>query len=183
MLFVGQLMLGKMILPIFGGVPAVWNTCMVFFQAALLAGYAYSHASVTWLGARRQAILHVALLLVPLFVLPISISPEWTPPAGADPIAPLLGLLAVSIGLPFFVAASTAPLLQKWFAEDTQASRDPYVLYAASNAGSMLGLLAYPVLIEPYVPLRVQSLLWTAGYGLLVLLNVSCAVMLWRSDE
>jgi hypothetical protein len=181
LLFLVQLMIGKMILPIFGGVPAVWNTCMVFFQAALLAGYAYSHASVTWLGSRRQAGPHVAVLLLPLLVLPISISPTWAPTGSANPVAPLLALLVVSVGLPFFVVATSAPLLQKWFAESAHGASDPYVLYAASNAGSMLGLLAYPVLIEPYLSLRLQSLSWMAGYGVLIALSIACAVILWRS--
>jgi hypothetical protein len=179
MLFVVQLMLGKMVLPIFGGVPAVWNTCMVFFQAALLAGYAYAHASVTCLGARRQAVLHVAVLCAPLLILPISINPEWAPAGDANPVAPLLGLLFVSVGLPFFVIATSAPLLQRWFAEGAGGSTDPYPLYASSNAGSMLGLLAYPVFIEPYLVLRVQSLWWTAGYGLFVLLSIGCAATFW----
>jgi hypothetical protein len=181
LLFVVQPMLGKMILPIFGGVPAVWNTCMVFFQAALLAGYAYAHAGTTWLGSPRQAAFHVGVLCLPFLALPIAIRPDWAPAPDDNPIVPLLGLLTVSVGLPFFVIATSAPLLQKWFAHAAPGSRDPYVLYAASNAGSMLGLLAYPVLIEPYSSLRTQSRIWAAAYALLVLMTLGCAVMLWRS--
>jgi hypothetical protein len=182
LLFLVEPMVGKMILPRFGGVPAVWNTCMVFFQAALLAGYAYSHAATTWLGRRRQGALHLALLMLPFVVLPVALPPEWSPPGDANPIGPLLGVLFVAVGLPFFVVATSAPLLQKWFADsDPTRSRNPYVLYAASNAGSMLALLAYPALIEPVLTLRTQSLLWAGGYLFFVILMAACAVILWRS--
>jgi spermidine synthase len=182
LLFVVQPMIGKMMLPSVGGVPAVWNTCMVFFQAVLLAGYAYAHASVSWLGARRQAVLHVVVLLLPFLVLPIVLPSEWVAPRESNPIGPLVYLLLALAGLPFFAVATSAPLLQHWFAESTLgSSRDPYVLYAASNAGSMLALLAYPFLVEPFLPLPAQSWLWAVGYGLLVVATISCALMLWRS--
>jgi hypothetical protein len=181
LLFLVEPMIAKMILPKFGGTPAVWNTCMVFFQAALLAGYAYAHATTRWLGVRRQAILHSALLLLPLISLPIAVSKDWAPPVEENPAPVLLGLLLVSVGLPFFVVAASAPLLQKWFAATGHsASRDPYFLYAASNLGSLLGLLAYPSLIEPSLLLNSQGRWWAGGYGLLVILSLVCACAVWR---
>lgn len=184
LLFFVQPMIAKMILPTLGGTPAVWNTCMVFFQAALLVGYAYAHFGTTLLGVRRQAGLHVVLLLLPFLVLPISIAKLGTPPGDANPIPWVLMLLAVSTGLPFFVVSASAPLLQKWFADTGHpAARDPYFLYAASNLGSMLALLGYPILVEPYLPVSLQSLYWAIGYGVLVALTICCAVLLWRSPK
>jgi len=182
LLFVVQPMFAKMVLPLLGGSPAVWNTCLVFYQAALLAGYLYAHATTSWLGVRRQAALHVGLVLLPLLLLPIGIPSGWTPPAAASPIPWLLALLAVAVGLPFFVVSTTSPLLQKWFAGTGHPSAgDPYFLYAASNLGSMLGLLGYPVLLEPRLRLAEQSRLWSGGYLLLLVFTLACAVLLWRS--
>src|SRR5947209_1349970 len=132
-------MAGKMVLPLFGGASAVWTTCLVFFQVALLAGYAYAHASTTWLGARRQAALHLALLLAPAAVLPVAVSRALAPAGAADPAPWLLLTLLLAVGLPFFVVAASAPLLQKWFADTGHPdARDPYFLYAASNLGSLI---------------------------------------------
>src|SRR2546422_345949 len=182
LLFLVQPMFARMVLPLLGGWPAVWNTCLVFYQAALLAGYLYAHATTSWLGVRRQAALHVGLVLLPLLLLPIGIPSGWTPPAAASPIPWLLALLAVAVGLPFFVVSTTSPLLQKWFAGTGHPSAgDPYFLYAASNLGSMLGLLGYPVLLEPRLRLAEQSRLWSGGYLLLLVFTLACAVLLWRS--
>lgn len=175
-------MVAKMILPLLGGSPSVWNTCQLFFQAALLLGYGYSHLTTSWWGTRRQAVIHSIVLLLPIAFLPITIAKGWLPLGEANPIPWLLGLLVISVGLPFFVISTTAPLVQKWFADtDSPASLDPYFLYTASNIGSVLGLLFYPVFIEPNFSLTRQSLLWTISYGLLVLLVIGCAVCLWRS--
>jgi hypothetical protein len=127
LLFVVQPMVAKMVLPLLGGSPAVWNTCMVFFQAALLAGYAYAHATTAWLGARRQAAVHAGLLVLPLFLLPLGIPPAWvrSVPTAADPSAWLLGLLVATVGLPFFVVSITAPLLQRWFSGTGHPAVDP----------------------------------------------------------
>jgi hypothetical protein len=188
LLFLVQPMIAKMILPLLGGTPAVWNTCMVFFQAALLAGYAYAHATTTWLGLRRQVLLHTVLLFLPLLVLPITVA-GWTPRSDVNPIPWLLTLLAVSVGLPFFVLSASAPLLQRWFAHTGHASaKDPYFLYAASNLGSMLALLSYPTLVEPHLPLNPQhwfsqSKLWAGGYGFMVLLVAACAWIIWRLPQ
>jgi len=182
LLFVVQPMFAKMVLPRLGGTPAVWNTCMVFYQAVLLAGYVYAHVTTRWLGARRQAAMHLAVLCLPWVVLPIGVAGAWNPPAEASPVAWLLILLAVSVGLPFFVVSASAPMLQAWFANTGHpAAKDPYFLYAASNLGSMIALLGYPVLVEPSLPLAGQGLVWAAGYGLLMLLTLGCAVLLWRS--
>ena len=186
LLFVVQPMAGKMILPLLGGTPAVWSTCMVFFQAALLGGYAYAHASAARLPVRAQTGLHVVLLLLPLAVLPLGVDAARLRGGEASPVLDVLTLLSFSVGLPFFAVSATAPLLQRWFAHTGhRAASDPYFLYAASNAGSMLALLGYPTLIEPWLPLRghgwlSQTGLWTLGYALLVALIVLCAVVLWR---
>jgi hypothetical protein len=182
LLFLVQPLLARMVLPLLGGAPAVWNTCMVFFQAALLAGYAYAHAAPAWLGVRRHAVLHLGLLLLPLLVLPLHLAGWWPNPDDFHPIIWLIGLLLISAGLPFTVVATSSPLLQRWFTHTAApAARDPYFLYGASNLGSILGLLAYPFLLEPTLSLAHQSLLWTAGYGLLIALTAACAVCLWRA--
>jgi len=184
LLFCVQPMIAKLVLPKFGGAPAVWNTCMVFFQAALLAGYVYAHTTTQWLGVRRQAILHLGLLAMPWLVLPIAITGDFEATGGAEPILPLLVLLIVTAGLPFFVVSTSAPLLQTWFAASGhRASRDPYFLYAASNAGSMLGLLSYPLVIEPRLSLAQQGKLWSAGFALLAALIAACALTMWRRRE
>ena len=182
LLFLVQPMFARMVLPLLGGSPAVWNTALVFFQAALLAGYAYAHASSKWLGVKKQAILHCVLLLIPLFLLPIAVPKDWTPPAETNPIPWLLALLTVSVGLPFFVVSAGSPLLQKWLAATGhKAADDPYFLYAASNLGSMMALLGYPVFVEPALRLADQSRLWAYGFGLLIVLTFAAAFALWRS--
>jgi len=182
LLFMVEPMFGKMALPLLGGSPAVWNTCMVFYQGALLAGYLYAHLAPKWLGVRRQAAFHLGLLLVILFTLPIGIFHSWTPPTTANPAAWLLLLLLLSVGLPFFVVSTTAPLLQKWFAQTSHAfAHDPYFLYGASNLGSLLALVAYPTLIEPYLRLHHQAWAWTGGYLVLIALLSLCGLVLWRA--
>jgi len=176
----GPALIAKMVLPSLGGTPAVWITCQLFFQAFLLAGYAYTHFSIRWLGVRRQAWLHAALVLLPFAVLPLSLR-DAVPPTDGNPVGWLLLLLAVSVGLPFFALAATAPLLQKWFAVSGHpASQNPFFLYAASNLGSLLALIAYPVVVEPYIRLSAmdsllsQVNLWALGYGLFCLLLFAC---------
>src|SRR5580704_4818041 len=165
LLFWVQPMAGRMLLPLLGGVPAVWNTAMVFYQATLLAGYAYAHFATKQIGVRRQAALHLPLLLVPLLVLPIAIPHGWDPPTNHNPIPWLLTVLTVMVGLPFFIVSSTSPLLQRWFSTSGHRdAHDPYFLYAASNCGSLLALISYPVLIEPHLGLARQSRWWAIGY-------------------
>ncbi len=184
-LFLVQPMIGQMILPKLGGTPQVWNTCMVFFQSALLAGYAYTHSLSTTVSVRRQILIHGLLLFLPLAILlpqgPFHLM-ELEPTPGANPIGKTLLYLAVIVGLPFFVVATSAPLLQKWFgATGHPAAKDPYFLYGASNLGSMLALLAYPVLVEPWIGLRAQAEVWLYGYFALIFLYFVCAVMVWKS--
>jgi hypothetical protein len=182
LLFIVEPMFARMILPLLGGSPSVWNTAVVFYQAMLLLGYVYAHAATRWLGVRRQAALHVLLLLLPLLALPIGIPAGWVPPTQTNPALWLLALLLVAVGLPFFVVSASSPLLQTWFAATRhRAAADPYFLYAASNVGSMLALLAYPLLIEPSLGLREQSWLWAGGYLLLAALIGVCAVLVRRA--
>jgi hypothetical protein len=182
LLFLVQPMFARMVLPLLGGSPAVWNTAMVFYQAALLAGYAWAHFGSRWLGVRKQAAIHAALMLAPLLVLPLAVPAGWTPPTQSNPMPWLLALLCVAVGLPFFVVSTTSPLLQKWFAATGHRhAGDPYFLYAASNAGSLLALVSYPALVEPNLKLEGQSRFWSASYGVMVVLVIGCAVALWRS--
>lgn len=166
-----------MVLPRGGGSPQVWNTALVFFQVALLMGYLYAHFSVRWLGVRVQAVAHMVVLLLPFLVLPIAL-PDTPPPEG-NPQAPwILFLLTVAVGAPFFVLAAASPLLQRWLAATRhEDADDPYFLYAGSNTGSLVGLLAYPFLLEPLLPLSDQSRLWTVGYGVFVVLALACAAI------
>lgn len=181
LLFFVQPMVAKMILPMFGGTPAVWNTCMVFFQAALLAGYAYAHASVRWLGVRRQPWVHLLLLVLALLVLPIGMGNESPPPADGNPVFWLLWRLLILAGPPFFIVSSSAPLLQRWFAAtDHTSAKDPYFLYATSNCGSLVALIGYPLLAEPALRLTHQSEMWSMGYVALIALTAVCAWTMWR---
>lgn len=175
LLFSVQPLFGKMILPLLGGSASVWNTAMVFFQAALLGGYLYAHLTAKLLKPRLQAVLHVGLLAVCILVLPIAIPESWAnPPASENPVWWMLGLMAVSVGAPFFVLAGTAPLLQRWFSTtDHPDAQNPYFLYAASNLGSMAALLLYPVVIEPALGLHQQSLYWM--YGFIALMGLIAA--------
>jgi hypothetical protein len=181
LVFSVQPMFAKMVLPRLGGSSGVWNTAMVFFQAALLAGYAYAHATTRLFQPRIQVLLHGAILLVAVVVLPVGMAAGWTAPGEHDPILWLLGLMAASVGLPFFAIAATAPLMQRWFAySEHNAASDPYFLYGSSNLGSLLALLGYPLVIEPLLKLEEQSWAWTWGYGLLLLLIAGCSLPLWR---
>ena len=181
LLFIVQPMVGRMVLPLLGGSPAVWNTAMAFYQAVLLAGYAYAHFTTRWLGVRRQAMLHAVMLLVPFLVMPVVIPHDWTPPTMHNPIPWLLAVLAMTVGIPFFVVSATSPLLQRWFsASGHRAAADPYFLYAASNCGSLLALVIYPAFIEPHLRLSEQSMWWLVGYDLLAGLTAVCGLWITR---
>ena len=180
LLFSVQPMFSKMILPLLGGTPQVWNTAMLFFQVMLLGGYAYAHGTTRWLSIRAQAALHIVLLLAFVIVLPIAIPEGWVPPVDKDPTLWQLSLMALTVGGPFFVLAASAPMLQRWFTStDHPDAADPYFLYGASNLGSMTALLAYPVVIEPLWNLTQQSNIWTGGYVLLTLCTLVSAVLVW----
>lgn len=187
LLFLVQPMVGKMILPMVGGTPAVWNTCMVFYQAFLLAGYYYAHKTTAAFPTRKQIVVHAAVLAVALGAMAVGalLSTNGSPvpvakglaPQGSDvPFFGVILMLAVAIGLPFFAVSTTAPLLQKWFSETGHPSaKDPYFLYAASNIGSLLALVAYPFVVEPNLRLVEQAWMWAAGFGVLIVMIGVCA--------
>jgi len=171
LLFWVEPMFAKMLLPLLGGAPAIWVTAMLFYQMALLVGYAYAHVTSHFLRPTVQAVLHLALLVAAMVVLPIAVPAGWTPPAGGNPVGWMLGLLTVALGAPFVLLAATAPIVQRWFASTTHPQADnPYFLYAVSNAGSLLGLFAYPFLLEPHLRLVTQSHAWSSGFFVLVVL-------------
>jgi hypothetical protein len=183
LLFLVEPMMAKMALPLLGGTPAVWNTCLVFFQAMLLAGYLYAYSVTKWLRRRTQIILHISLALTPLAVLPLHIPNGWEPPAQSSPVLWILAMLAVSVGLPFFMLSASTPLLQRWFSQSGHKfASDPYFLYAASNLGSLVGLLGYPLLLEPTLRLSRQSSHWSYGYGVFLALTLACGVLVWRTQ-
>ena len=179
LLFQVQPVIAKIILPWFGGSAAVWTTCMLFFQVALLLGYLYAHALFRYLKPRAQAAVHLLLLAVSALALPVFPSDAWKPAGPEDPTLRILGLLAATVGLPYFLLSTTGPLLQAWYARRYHGAL-PYRLYALSNAGSMFALLSYPVLFEPVLTTRQQAVWWSAGYGLFVLL---CGLTALRSGS
>ena len=182
LLFSVQAVVARLLLPLLGGVPTVWTTCLLFFQAMLMLGYLYVFM-VSRLRLTLQLALQLSLLALGMMTLPLQISPSWSNsvPATGNPTLWLFACLAVMIGLPFFIISSNGPLLQKWFsATGLTSGRDPYFLYSISNAGSLLALLAYPVLLERQLTVQLQTQVWSAGYILLVLLVAVCSVALWR---
>lgn len=190
LLFQVQLIIGKYILPWFGGTPSVWTTCMLVFQVLLLLGYIYSHLLAGRLPMRFQARLHLSLLGLSVLIMiilafvwssPITPGPSWKPSGKGDPIMSIVTLLTVAVGLPFFLLATTSPLLQDWVARTTE--RSPYRLFALSNLGSLLGLLSYPFLLEPALTLQQQARLWSWGYGAYAALGAVCVVLVLRRND
>ena len=174
-------MVGKMMLPLLGGAAAVWITCLLFFQLMLLAGYGYAHALERYATVRTQMIVHSILMLAALLFLPMHFAARPDSAATNHPTLWLLGQLIRTVGIPFGVVSTTAPLLQNWLSKTPTASgKDPYFLYAVSNAGSLLALLAYPVLIEPRLGVRLQSESWFAAYAVLVLMVFGGAATVWK---
>ncbi|MCL4741352.1 MAG: fused MFS/spermidine synthase [Phycisphaerales bacterium] len=185
LLFIVQPLAAKLFLPVFGGTPAVWNTAMLFFQTALLGGYLYAHLLTTRVAARWQGVVHGVVLLAAFVALPIAL-PEARLGLASDapPSLALLALLGFAVGLPYFAVSSAGPLLQRWFSLTPHTGAgDPYFLYAASNAGSLLGLLAYPFALGPALGLRAQGVAWTVGYAAFVLLAAACAVAVMRAGQ
>jgi len=180
LLFQIQPMIAKMILPWFGGSAAVWITAMFFFQTALLGGYLYAHWSVRSLAPRSQSLIHAGLLGASLLLLPVTPSLAWKPSGSEEPIVRILGLLTVSIGLPYVLLSTTSPLIQAWYARRNRSAL-PYRFFALSNLASLLGLLAYPFLVEPNVTLRQQSLGWSTAYVVFVLLGGIAAIAFGRN--
>jgi hypothetical protein len=163
LLFQVQPMIGKMILPWFGGSAAVWSTCMLFFQLVLFLGYLYAHLTTRYLSARRQSLLHLALLVLSLAWLPLAVDSRWKPGGGDDPTWLIVGLMTGAIGLPYFLLSTTGPLVQAWFAREKEGSV-PYRLFALSNLGSMLGLISYPLLFEPRLTVPRMADAWSYAY-------------------
>src|SRR5918997_1633167 len=186
LLFWVEPLVAKMLLPLLGGAPSVWNTCLLFFQTLLLAGYAYALFASRLLTLGQQAVAQIALLAVAALALPVAISASAaaTVPREGDPALWLLGRLLATVGLPFFALSTLGPLLQKWFsATGHEDARDPYFLYAASNAGSLAALVGFPVALEPLLPLAQQGRVWAVVYAALVLLVAACAVVTWRAGR
>ena len=176
LLFLVQPLIARLILPWFGGSAAVWTTCMLFFQVLLLAGYAYAHGVAR---RRYEPLIHSALLVAAVATLPIMPAESWKPAGGAEPITRILLLLGATVGLPYFLLASTSPLVQAWFAR-ARPGANPYRLFALSNLASLLALLGYPLLVEPYLSAREQVSVWSwlfAGFALL------CAALAWRTPR
>ncbi len=182
LLFWVQLIIAKTLLPRLGGTPAVWTTCMLFFQMLLLAGYSYVLVTTKWMGVRKQAILHVALLLLSVIYLPLASGSVASISERNNPALWLFVYLLTAIGLPTFIISTTSPLLQKWFTRTSHAAAsDPYFLFAVSNAGSLLALVSYPLILEPTLSLSTQNRLWQGMYVAFLVLAGGCVFVLWKS--
>src|SRR5687767_445893 len=181
LLFLVQPLTAKQILPWFGGSAAAWTTCLVFFQFLLLVGYAYADWTTRHMKARHQVALHVVLLVASLVSLPIVADQAWKPGGEEDPTLRILGLLGATIGLPYFLLSTTGPLVQAWFARSFPAGT-VYRLFALSNLASLLALVSYPFMLEPWVSVVAQSYGWSLGYGLFAALCIGCAVYSLRAS-
>ncbi|MCK9382156.1 MAG: fused MFS/spermidine synthase [Sulfuritalea sp.] len=175
LLFMVQPLIAKQILPWFGGSAGVWTTCLVFFQALLLGGYAYAHSLVRYMSPRSQALAHSLLLAASLLALPILADSSWQPVGDEQPIPRIMALLVTTVGLPYFLLSATGPLAQAWYSR--RLGRVPWRLFALSNLGSLAALLAYPFVVEPWISTRVQALVWSAGFAVFAVL---CAAVAWR---
>jgi hypothetical protein len=175
LLFQIQPLMGKFIIPWYGGLPSAWTGCLIFFQGGLLAGYLYAHLFVRYLAPRVQAILHTLLLVACLALLPIAPGSEWKPEPGTHSMGGIFLLLGVAVGLPYLLLSSTGPMMQAWF-HRSFPHRSPYRLFALSNLGSMLGLLTYPFLFEPWFSRITQGWIWSGGFAIFVLSCALCAL-------
>lgn len=186
LIFFLEPMVARLVLPRLGGSPAVWNTCMAFYQTALLAGYGYAHLMQRLRAVRTQALVHMALLLLAALTLPLHISALLGDPRPGAPIRWLLPVLVISVGAPFAILSATAPLLQAWYARllpPAPGRPGPYALYAASNLGSFAALILYPILVEPLLRLSQQRFVWTLGYGLFCLVAGTLALLIARAEK
>ena len=178
LLFQVQPLVSKSILPWFGGTPAVWTTCMLFFQTLLFGGYLYAHLSQRFLRPKLQAVVHLGLIVAALLLLRVIPSESWKPTDNNHPVVQILLLLAASVGVPYFVLSSTGPLVQAWYAR-AFPGRIPYRLYALSNVGSLLALLSYPFLVERIWDLPLQASVWSWGFVAYAALCAYAAVSVW----
>lgn len=182
LVFQVQPLVSKAILPWFGGSPAVWTTCMLFFQAGLFGGYLYAHLLARWLAPRWQGVVHMLLVTVALLSLPILPDASWRPQGDEEPAARILMLLMITVGLPYFVLSATGPLVQAWFAH-ASGGRSPYRLFALSNFGSLAALLTYPFVFEPLLPVRAQGTFWAVAFAVYAVTCAACAVQLWAAPK
>jgi hypothetical protein len=180
LLFQVQPVISKVILPWFGGSPAVWTTCMLFFQVLLLGGYAYAHWLSQSPSAARQAAIHVGLLFFAILMLPIVPGEHWKPVDSVHPTSRILWLLAAHVGLPYFALSATGPLVQAWFGR-VCVGRSPYWLYALSNFGSLAALLSYPFVFEPLITTRGQGLLWSVSFAVFGIACGALTIRAWRN--
>ena len=178
LLFQVQPLVSKYILPWFGGSPAVWTTCMLFFQMLLFGGYAYAHLSQRFLPPRLQGLVHLGLIVLALVMLRVVPSESWKPTDSSDPVGHILLLLAATVGVPYFVLSSTGPLIQAWFAR-AFPGRIPYRLYSLSNVGSLLALLSYPFLFERVWDVPRQASFWSWGFVVYAALCTYAAISVW----
>jgi hypothetical protein len=184
LLFLVQPMIGRMLLPSLGGTPAVWNGCVLFFQAVLLAGYAWAHYGPPKLGIRKHLIVHLSLLAFVCFLLPMRLLENWDVPTESNPLGWLIGQLAFCVGLPFFAISSSAPLLQRWYGlVANEKDSEPWFLYAISNVGSLVALVSYPFLVERLMGLSDQGWLWAAGFMVLAIMFIVCGWMTLDSRQ
>jgi hypothetical protein len=179
LLFLVQPLIVKVILPWFGGSPGVWTTSVLFFQLVLLAGYSYAHFMIRFLQPRTRMVVHITLLVIAASLLPIIPSPEWKPNDPEMPILRILLLLTSSVGLQYFMVATTAPLVQAWFSREIPGY-SAYRLYALSNVGSIIALASYPFVIEPGLTLHAQLIIWSVGFGVFGVASGYCAFRQWK---
>ena len=182
LLFQVQPLISKMILPWFGGSPAVWTTCMLFFQTALLLGYCYTDRLVHVQRSRWRLGIHLALLIVAVCLLPITRAESFQPADSSHPTWKILVLLGCSVGLPYLAVSTTGPLVQVWFAA-AYPDRSPYRLYALSNVGSLAALLSYPVLVEPFFSTRTQGYIWSAMFLVYAAMTGWLAFSIWNNES
>jgi spermidine synthase len=181
LIFLVQPMVGKRILPWFGGAPAVWTLCLAFYQTTLFAGYAYAHCLIRYAGSARQLVIHGIAFAGALLALPVLPGEAWKPGAAVEPNTAILAMLVVHVALPFLVLAATGPLVQAWFARG-HPNRSPYPLYAVSNVGSLLALLSYPFFLEPRLPLSTTERMWSLSFVVTAAAVLACAALAWRHD-
>src|SRR5215468_7396559 len=184
LLFCCEPMVGKMMLPFLGGAASVWITCLLFFQLMLLTGYGYAHVLERYASLRNQILVHSVMLLAVFIFLPVQFGARPDAAASAHPSSWLLWQLVKTVGIPFCVVSTTAPLLQNWLSKTHASSgRDPYFLYAISNAGSLIALLSYPLFIEPRIGVRTQSWSWLTGYATLTLMVLAASALVWKNGH